>query len=134
MFCRSQFVYRSSPIKLAISAATSCPGKRIFPDLETRNFPSKFQTGSRRCEALMKNFQISEAPGPVTCPSFMRMPGKFFDVAKALISSSVWNSWAPNSRLGNPKMIRSSPYRCPRVSNNAYSRSVAPQWEATLTA
>lgn len=104
-----------SAISLAISVSTSPPGKVTTPVLDTRNFPSKFQVGSRLRLAFMKNFQISEAPGPVTRPSFIKMPGKFLDAAKALISASVSNSCPPNSRLGKPRMTREAASRSSAV-------------------
>lgn len=124
-----------SLIKAAISSSNeSSPGKEMVPARDTRNFPSKFHTGARDLVAFMKNFQSSDAPGPVTEPSFIKMPGNCFDAAKSRISSSVLNSCPPNSREGNPKMTNFSPYKSPSIRNRAYSRSVTPHWLATLVA
>eukprot|EP00533_Pseudo-nitzschia_delicatissima_P003112 CAMPEP_0116096292 /NCGR_PEP_ID=MMETSP0327-20121206/10107_1 /TAXON_ID=44447 /ORGANISM="Pseudo-nitzschia delicatissima, Strain B596" /LENGTH=85 /DNA_ID=CAMNT_0003587993 /DNA_START=506 /DNA_END=763 /DNA_ORIENTATION=+ len=62
------------------------------------------------------------------------MPGKFFLAANSAIAASLSNSCQPNSRLGNPNITSLLPYFLSSFSNWAYSRLVAPHFDATLVA
>lgn len=121
----------------ASTSFTTSLGTMTTPVLDTRYWLEKFQRGSGDPVESLRCFQISDAPSPLTLPSFMRMPqsGKFIDAANDAISSSVPYSWPPNSRLGKARMASlSGPYFSPSVSNSLYPRRVAPHLDATFVA
>jgi len=120
----SRYSWRSrSMSEERVSVVVACR----LPSLSTNHFPLKFHIGLTCCHHPVLDPRRAVRNTTRSCGPC--------SVAKALTSWSVANSCSPNSLVGNASKTNPRlPYLSLSSLSNAYSRCVAPQFEATFTA